>query len=68
LTPEQRARVEAWLRNPAPGSCAEAAQKYGIDVTVNIAQLRLTPDQRARKLEDASSALEPLIGIARKHR
>ena len=46
LTPEELARAEARLRNPAPGSRIEAAKKYGIDLTLLIGQLRLTPAER----------------------
>jgi hypothetical protein len=66
LTPEEFERAAAKLRNPAPGSRIEAAQKYGIDLTLLIEQLRLTPDQRVRKLEAATKSLEKLRGIARK--
>jgi hypothetical protein len=68
LTPEQRERAEARLRNPAPGSRIEAAQKYGISLSLLIEQLRLTPAERALKLESASISLEKVRGIARKHR
>jgi hypothetical protein len=68
LTPEQRARAEARLRNPEPGSRIEAAQKYGVSLSLLIEQLRLTPAERARKIESASTALEEVRGIARKRR
>jgi hypothetical protein len=66
LTPEQLARAEERLRNPASGSRIEAARDYGIDLTLLISQLRLTPAERARKLEDAATALEQIRGAARK--
>ncbi len=66
LTPEQLARAEYRLRHPAPGSRIEAAKKYGIDLTLLVEQLRLTPAERARKLEVASIALEQVRGIARR--
>ena len=66
LTPEQLARAEDRLRNPAPGSRIEAARDYGIDLTLLISQLRLSPAERARQLEDAATALEKIRGIARK--
>ena len=66
LTPEQLAREEERLLNPPPGSRTEAAKKYGIDLTLLIGQLRLTPDQRARKLQQASMELEKVRGIARR--
>jgi hypothetical protein len=68
LTAEQRARAEARLRNPEPGSRIEAAAKYGIDLGLLIEQLRLTPAERAGKAESASIAIEQVRGIARKRR
>ena len=66
LTPEQVARATERLLHPAPGSRIEAARKYGIDLTLLVEQLRLTPAERARKLERASKALEMVHGIARR--
>ena len=66
LTPEEFERAAEKLRNPAPGSRIEAAQKYGIDLTLLIEQLRLTPDERVRKLEAATKSLEKVRGIARR--
>ena len=67
LTPEELARAEERLRHPAPGSRIEAAKDHGIDLTLLISQLRLTPAERGRQLEDAATALEQIRGIARKH-
>ena len=68
LTPEQLALAEGILLHPAPGSRAEAARDYGIDLTLLLEQLRLTPAERARKLESASTALEKVRGAARRRR
>jgi hypothetical protein len=68
LTAEELARAEARLRNPAPGSRIEAAQNYGIDLTLLMSQLRLTPAERARDMEDAARAVEAVRGIARRRR
>jgi hypothetical protein len=65
LTPEELTRAEERLRHPAAGSRIEAARDYGIDLTLLISQLRLTPAERARHLEDAATALEQIRGIAR---
>ena len=65
LTPEQLARAEACLLHPARGSRIEAAKNYGIDLTLLVEQLQLTPAERARKLEIASTVLERVRGIAR---
>lgn len=66
LTREQLARAEQRLSHPVPGSRIEAAQKYGIDMTLLIEQLRLSPAQRAHKLEAASNAMEGVRGVARR--
>jgi hypothetical protein len=68
LTPEQLAKAEERLRSPKPGSRIEAAQKYGISLGLLIEQLRLTPAERARKIESASIAIEKVRGAARKYR
>ena len=66
LTLEQLARAEARLLNPAPGSRIEAARDYGIDLTLLVEQLRLSPAERGRKLEDASTVLGKVRGVARR--
>jgi hypothetical protein len=66
LTAEELARAEARLRNPAPGSRIEAAQRYGIDLTLLISQLRLTPAERARQMHEVSRVAEKVRGAARK--
>jgi hypothetical protein len=66
LTPEQLAHAEDCLLHPASGSRIEAARNYGIDLTLLVEQLRLTPAERARKLEAASMVLERVRGTARR--
>jgi len=66
LTPQQLARAEELLLNPPPGSRIEAARKYGIDLTLLVEQLRLTPAQRALKLQAATQAVDQIRGIARR--
>ena len=68
LTPKELARAEACLLHPTPGSRCEAAKNFGIDLTLLIAQLRLTPAERVRKLESASTTLEGVRGAARRSR
>jgi len=46
----------------------EAAQKYGIDLTLLVTQLRLTPAERAQNLQQVSKAVEQMRGVARKRR
>jgi hypothetical protein len=66
MTEEQLARAERRLLHPAPGSRIEAAKNYGVDLSLLVEQLRLTPAERARKLEAASTALERVRGAARR--
>ncbi|MBI2687600.1 MAG: hypothetical protein HYX27_14915 [Acidobacteria bacterium] len=66
LTPEQFARAQQRLLNPPPGSRIEAAKNYGVDLSLLIEQLRLTPAERAKKLEQATLALDRVRGVARR--
>ena len=66
LTPNQLARAEECLLNPARGSRIEAAKDHGLDLTLLVEQLRLTPAERAKKLELASTTLEQVRGAARR--
>jgi hypothetical protein len=68
LTPEELARAEQRLRNPAPGSRIEAAQKFGIDLTLLIGQLRLTPAERAERMLAVCRIAESVRGSARRRR
>jgi len=47
-----RANIEEYFRNPPPDSAAARAVDFGIDLTLTIENLRLTPEQRIRKLDD----------------
>ena len=47
-----RADIEDYFLNPPPGSAAARAVEFGIDLTLTLENLRLTPEQRIRKLED----------------
>ena len=66
LTPEELRRAEERLLHPAPGSRIEAAQKYGIDLTLLVEQLRLTPAERGRKLKSAATTIDKLRSMTRK--
>lgn len=66
LTPEEFERAAQRLRCPAPGSRIEFAKQYGIDLTLLIEQLRLTPAERGAKLERSTKSLDKLRGLARR--
>ena len=44
-------KVEEWLLNPPLGSKAAAAKEFGVDLTLLLRNLRLTPQERAEKLQ-----------------
>lgn len=47
-----RADVENYFLNPPPGSAAARASEFGTDLTLTIQNLRLTPEERIRKLDN----------------
>lgn len=67
-TPDRLARAEYRLRHPRPGSRIEAAQKSGVDLTLLIEKLRLSPEERVRRMHDAANAVEQVRGAARPKR
>ena len=46
------ADLEDYFLNPPAGSAAARAVEFGIDLTLTLGNLRLTPEQRIRKLDD----------------
>jgi len=61
-------KPEDRLRNPPPGSRAEAAREFGIDLTLLIERLRRTPEERVRDLQQAVQGLSVIRGAARRRR
>lgn len=57
--------VEEHLLNPPPGSAAAAARDFGIDLTLTLQRLRLTPDERVRQLQRAMFEMETIRGGAK---
>ena len=47
-----RREIEDYFLNPPPGSAAARAAEFGIDLTLTLENLRLTPEERIRKLDD----------------
>jgi hypothetical protein len=58
-----RANIEDYFLNPPPGSAAARAVEFGIDLTLTIEHLRLTPEQRIRKLDDFIEGVAKLKAI-----
>jgi len=62
MTPEQ----EDYFLNPPPGSAAARAVEFGIDLTLTLENLRLTPEERIRKLDDFILGVKHLKESARR--
>jgi hypothetical protein len=43
---------EMLLIDPKPGTAAAAARDFGIDLSQTVSNLRLTPEERIRKLDE----------------
>jgi len=68
MTPEQRKLAYELITNPPPGSDIAAAKEYGIDLTLLVENLALTPTERARKLCQGAHSLELLRRAGKAHR
>ena len=63
---EMNRNVEEHLLNPPPGSAAAAARDFGIDLTLLLQRLRLTPEERLRQLQQVMIEIEAMrAGLSR---
>ncbi|CAN5721044.1 hypothetical protein BH18ACI4_BH18ACI4_09120 [soil metagenome] len=53
-----------YFLNPPPGSAAARAVEFGIDLTLTLENLRLTPEERIRKLDDHLAGIAKLKATA----
>jgi hypothetical protein len=53
MTSEEQKRLWELIQNPPPGSKIEAAKDFGIDLTLNLRLLQLTPTERAEQMGQA---------------
>ena len=51
---------EMLLIDPKPGTAAAAARDFGIDLSLTVANLRLTPEERIKRLDDHLDGIETL--------
>lgn len=58
MTPQARSLAIALIENPPAGSKLAAAKELGIDLTLLLENLELTPAERVQKLEEIASFLE----------
>jgi hypothetical protein len=61
-----RAEIENHFLNPPAGSAASRAADFGIDLTLTLENLRLTPEERIRKLDSFIRGVAELKGSARR--
>jgi hypothetical protein len=47
-----RTELEQYFLNPPAGSAAARAAEFGTDLTLTLENLRLTPEERVRKLDN----------------
>ncbi|MBI4904443.1 MAG: hypothetical protein HY820_12450 [Acidobacteria bacterium] len=66
LTDAELARTIERLRNPIPGGKVEAAVEFGVDVTLLMEQIKLSPGERARRMHELARTAESVRGAARK--
>jgi hypothetical protein len=62
---QDRKRIRDLIRNPPPGSKLAAARDYGIDLTLFLHSLELSPEERLRELDAAQPFLEELSRAAK---
>ena len=60
------ARVIERLRNPVLGGKVEAARDFGVDVTLPIEQIKLSPAERVRRMHELAQTVEAVRGAAGK--
>ena len=51
---------EMSLIDPKPGTAAAAARDFGIDLSLTVSNLRLTPDQRVKRLDGFQAEIKEL--------
>lgn len=66
MTSEEHERLFELFNNPRPGSKIAAAKEFGIDLTLTLRSLAMTPTERSRAMEDALSLVEELVRAARR--
>lgn len=60
MTSELHHRLYELVTNPPVGSKIAAAKEFGIDLTLNLRRLTLTPAERAQEMEGALEFMEDL--------
>ncbi len=63
MTPEQEKLAYELIADPPLGSKLAEAKRHGIDLTLLVENLKLTPTQRAQKLGDGARSLIALRSV-----
>lgn len=58
--------VEEMIRNPKPGSAIAEGIAFGIDFSLNLKNLSLSPQQRLQELQRGMLQVEQIRGVALK--
>jgi hypothetical protein len=54
------------LQRPKPGGKVNQAAQFGVDVSLLIEQLKLSPSERAQQMHSLAQAAESVRGVAAK--
>lgn len=60
MTIADQRRLYELVMNPPPGSEIEAAKEYGVDLSLNLRSLAMTPAERVRAMQDALEFMDAL--------
>ena len=52
--------AERWLIEPKPGTAAARARDFGVDLSLTVSNLRLTPEQRVRQLDEFQAVMKEM--------
>ena len=52
--------AERWLIEPQPGTAAARARDFGVDLSLTVSNLRLTPEERIRQLDKFQADMREL--------
>ena len=66
LSVEQLAIAERRLLNPQPGTRIQAAREFGVDLSLMLEQLRLSPSERASQMLEVCQSAERVRGLTRR--
>jgi hypothetical protein len=68
MTSDERDALIALTSDPPRGSKLAAARDFGLDLSLFVSSLELTPTERARRLSAAASFFDSVRVIIRKDR